>query len=118
MTTSTITWKPVQLLCKNGIDGRNDVVSRIVFAVIAERDGLSGRSVSEVDVAYDPGQFTDFRELSEQQVVGWIMHVLGRNGVQLAEQEAEMRLSDAEAIAKMMASQTFEPMTPRGLPWN
>jgi len=115
---TNITWKPIQLLCRNGVDGKDDVVSRISCVVIAERNGFSGRSLAEIDVAYDPGDFTEFGALSEDKVVGWVKGVLGRNGVQLVEQDAETLLSASEDLAMAMASRTSERMTPRGLPWN
>ena len=113
----TITFKPVQLWCRNNIDGRNDVVARIAYVVLAERNGLSGRSFGELEVSYDPKAFTEFSDLSEPQVHEWIVRCLGRNGIQLQAQEAELQLVKMEQLAMTLAANASETLSPRGLPW-
>jgi hypothetical protein len=94
------------------VEGETDVVVLAQWAVSGTDGTYSetlGSNSTQFTISADDPDFTPYAKLTEEQVIGWIQSVLGKDGV--ASYEA--------TIAGSIDSQANPPVTPseQALPW-
>jgi len=82
----TINWNIENLECKISENGLNNVVFKIQYVlrvtdIINEKPYSSGKRLFVQVSSPDPTNFTEFEDLTKEQVVGWITASLGETGL-------------------------------------
>lgn len=103
----TYTWIISQLNCVPHEDGYQNVVQTVHWQLNGVEDTYTGSVYGTVALP-GPGQpFTDYADLTEPQVVGWVEDALG----------PEQVLMFKENIAQQIANQINPPIVTLPLPW-
>lgn len=83
MNNIIYTWIVNQLFILPQADGYTDVVVQAVMSLVGT-NGQQGASVGNIQVQFAMPQgegFTPYDELTEDQVIGWVIETLGPSGV-------------------------------------
>lgn len=105
MTTYTLT--PTTLVNYPQHEGETDVVFRVVWAYSGVDGDYSASFSGQTDLTYSGGPFTPYADLTEEQVVGWVL------GAWTPEQTADYQ---AQLDAQIEA-QRNPPTQVLPLPW-
>jgi len=106
MTTKT--WSIEQMQCFPSIDGKQNVVYVFNWLLTATGNGNTVHIYNTANLEYTSGSpYTEYADLTPEQVLGWVKDALGNEQVRAYEVEAD------ELLAKKAAPQLATP----GLPW-
>lgn len=76
-------------------EGQTDVVVKVYYACEATNGTYSAAIGGMVNLALDPdAPYTPYADLTEEQVIGWVKSVLGPEGVEVKQANAEQKLAD------------------------
>lgn len=104
----TYSWVIEKLDCYTQRDGHDDVVFVIHWRLNAVDGEYNASGYGTVSLTYDPSApFTPYADLTEAQVLGWLLAALGPD--QIAQMEA--------ALAANIAAQINPPVVSPPLPW-
>lgn len=104
----TYSWVIERLDCYTERDGHDDVVFTIHWRLNAQDGEYSASGYGTVGLTYSATQpFTPYEDLTEAQVLGWLLAALGPD--QIAQMEA--------ALAANIAAQINPPVVSPPLPW-
>ena len=102
------TWVIERLDCYPERDNQTDVVFSIHWRLNAQDGNYGASAYGTVGLTYSEGQpFTPYAQLTEAQVLGWLLAALGPD--QIAQLEA--------ALAANIAAQINPPVVSPPLPW-
>lgn len=99
-------WVISNLYCKPELDGYKNVVVTIHWRRRATRDDISLDLFGEEKIPFsEPESFTDYANLTFEQVCGWLTDSLGAE-----------KIASLDAILAEQLQPPFEPI-PLDLPW-
>ena len=75
-----ITWKIEKLITVSKGSNTN-VVKNAEFHIKYEIDGRYAETRGNKDLAYNPGSFTEYNDITEEQAIGWVKAVLGEDKI-------------------------------------
>jgi hypothetical protein len=81
MSNTIYTWKVIRMSVLPEQGRETDVVVLASYIVTGIRSGVTANLDSVQQFTYKGGAFTPYKDLTEEQVVGWIQSELGENGV-------------------------------------
>lgn len=86
MIPITYTWIITAMSIFPSADGYSDVVSMATASLVGT-NGVQGASVGNIQVTFPPpsGDFKPYAELTESEVIGWVIDTLGESGVAMYE---------------------------------
>jgi hypothetical protein len=97
----------IGVLCGQ-VDGKSNVVQRIDWAMDANDGQNTERFLHQKQVAYDPnGPFTNFKDITKEQMMGWLVAALGDEHIQIVKDHLD------ELLAQKIAPVVTAPK----LPW-
>lgn len=106
--TITNSWTVVQMDCYPEEDGETDVVFTVHWTLVGSNGQYQGSVYGSQAVTYEAGTpFTPYADLTEAQVIGWVLSAMG------AEQVASYETS----VAQQIADQVNPPVVTPPLPW-
>lgn len=73
----TITWSIIQLNCATAIETKTNVVVSINWKAVAQDGEYTSQIQSIVNLPLPDGEFTEYNNLTESQVIQWTKDVLG-----------------------------------------
>jgi hypothetical protein len=108
MNPITYTWIIDQLYVYPQADGYTDVVVTAVSSLVGT-NGTQGSSVGGIQTTFSPptDKFTPYAELTEDEVIGWVINTLGPAGVAQYESIIEQAINVPPPVP-----------VPQPLPWS
>lgn len=107
--TITNSWTVTQMDCYPEADGETDVVFTVHWTLVGSNGQYQGSVYGSQAVAVDPSApFTPYADLTEAQVIGWVLSAMGAE--QVASYEAN--------VAQQIADQVNPPVVTPPLPWS
>ena len=103
---ATISWSVSALECVTK-DGKNNVVSTVHWRVEGSDGVHSSSAYGSIGVPYEGGPFTQYTDLTEEIVIGWVYGCMG------AEQVARYE----DAVRAELAALANPPVAKPPLPW-
>ena len=100
-----LTWKIENLIVKPQDGAHTDVVVTAAWRCTAEQAGHSASNYGAIGFASPAGKFTDYADLTEATVLGWVW----ASGVDKVEVEASVR--------RELADKVTPPTILKPLPW-
>ena len=105
----TNSWTVTQMDCYPQAEGESDVVFTVHWTLSATNGTYTGSVYGTVGVTYTAGSpYTPYDQLTEAQVVGWVLEALGAE--QVASYEAN--------VATQIENQINPPIITPPLPWS
>lgn len=105
---STKTWSIEQMQCFPSVDGKQNVVYVVNWLLTATANDHTVHIYNTANLEYASGSpYTEYADLTPEQVLGWVKDALGNEQVRAYEVEAD------ELLAKKAAPQ----LVTNGLPW-
>ena len=107
--TITNSWTVTQMDCYPEADGETDVVFTVHWTLVGSNGQYQGSVYGSQVVTYEAGTpFTPYADLTEAQVIGWVLSAMGAE--QVASYEAN--------VAQQIADQVNPPVVTPPLPWS
>jgi len=106
---TTYIWSVLGIWTVPHLDGQDDVVVIVSFAVSGTDGDYTAMVTREQQFTLVEGQFTPFDQLTQEQVIGWVQSALGGDGV----------VSIENAVQNQIDSMKNPPVSPaqQPLPW-
>ena len=102
------TWNVDRLDCYPEIDGKVNVVFLVCWRAGAVDGGYSASHNGTTSIVYAAGNaFTDYADLTQDQVISWVRAALG----------SDIVLDVEDSLAKNIADQANPPIRSPALPW-
>lgn len=86
-------WQTVDMECYPEYDGRYNVVSSVNWKCVGYEDQYSSSIVGSINIAYDSSSFTDYDNLTNDQVIGWVKNSMSSGQVYDIEKSIEHQIS-------------------------
>lgn len=94
-------WKIVQCDYLNESSGKEKVVNNVHWEVIDQDGEHQGRAYGSVGINIDDlSNFTEFENLTEADVVGWVKNAIGEEGVDKSEETVAAQLEELKNPTK------------------
>lgn len=111
MTATTYTYKITQLVTEDH-QPMTQVVRKILFSVTADRNtGVVASLADSVDLSLPNGEFTDFSQLTESQVMTWL------NAALTPQMAADHQSRLDQRLAKLEQQRQLNALLVTNLPW-
>lgn len=103
------TTKIVGVECRD-IEGRKQVVSRIYWTMEAtDGENIEQFAILMKDIPFvESNSFTEFADITQQQMMGWLLQALGQDHIQAVKDDLDQRLAERKAPTVTMPN----------LPWS
>ena len=103
----SVTWSVVQMEYALAQDGKTNVVNNVHWQCIVAENEHFARAYGTVGVPTDDlSNFTEFANLTEAEVVGWVKAALG-----------DEQVSNIETALAANVAEIITPTKGQGLPW-
>ena len=88
-------WNIVQLDCYPELDGKTDVVFTAHWTLTATEDTYTGSVYGSIGLTLDPEEpYTEYANLTKDQVVGWVKEAMGEETVAAHEAAVLQQIED------------------------
>jgi hypothetical protein len=117
-------WKVNGDLMTATTNGHQNVVVQVPWVCLTTSQGVTVNMNGKTDLAYNPASpFTQYQDLTEAEVIGWVKSTLGVDGVSFYETKTQevldIELNDPNRTGTLFESFVkYEPVTNQPAPWS
>jgi hypothetical protein len=89
---ASVQWKVEKMFVKPIVGDQQNIVHQVHWQCVASENDVSRHTYGSVDLELSSGGFTEYGDLTEDQVIGWVKDTLGSELVARNEEQALQQL--------------------------